>query len=81
MSRQTQFIGFIGLPSSNNRVPKEAEKLRSGFGSLQEQLQLTHGSPSDVEHGPAGGQKDGSGHKHNPEIHGAAIQMGVILKT
>jgi hypothetical protein len=53
----------------------------SGLGALQEELQLTHGRPADVEHGPTRGQKDGSGHEHNPEIHGAANQMGVILKT
>jgi hypothetical protein len=35
-------------------------------------LQLAHRGSADVEHSPAGGQKDGRGHKHNPEIHGGS---------
>ena len=37
--------------------------------ALDEQLQLTHGGAADVEHGPAGGQKNRGGDQNKPKIH------------
>ena len=42
----------------------------SAVGALEHQLQLAYGGAADVEHGPAGGQKDRGDNEQEPCVHG-----------
>ena len=43
-------------------------------GALDEELELTHGGPADVEHGPGGCQHDRGENQKEPEIHGGSVR-------
>ena len=68
------------MPARPAPITSSSEPKCSGSGSLEQQLQLSHGSTADMEDGPARREQDRGNHQNQPSVHGKRIQYVSDLK-